>query len=214
MINNKSPAIFGGPYLPYYNSPKPKWYKDLYGTFNGGKYPKTAGAAKDFYLSGGNFIVQRSILEILGGFSPELGMTGNQIGYAEEVMLQIQMRQQWPDKMIYFDPDLYVYHLVAPHKMKLSWRIKQQYYRGKSLAHLTENNPRGIDIFTFCFAFIKTINSIGLSILRGFHFRDIQKYPLNIHWLYEVTSLYFAHLGALIERYARGSTIGARIIHE
>jgi len=40
VIDKKPPVIFGAPYLPYCNSPKPKWDKDSYGTFYGCEYKK------------------------------------------------------------------------------------------------------------------------------------------------------------------------------
>lgn len=205
IVADRSPLAFGGPFLPFYLTPKPEWYKDAYGTFQEGKYAAIAGPANDFNLCGGNFIVQRQVLKELGGFNPQLGMTGNTIAYAEEDELQSRIRQHWPQGLIYFDPQLIIHHLVAERKMRLSWRIHQQFQRGRSLAILFNTRESSKGWLQVGMKSLKTILLIILSLLRGLFHRDTYQFPYYFQWIYEDTALYVAHLGALVERGSHGS---------
>lgn len=104
IIAERSPEIFGGPFLPFYDLPKPDWFKDEYGS------RVLAGAARelDVYetLSGSNFFILRGLLEKHGGFKSEFGMTGNKIAYGEESELQIRIRQADPSVRSFYDPGL------------------------------------------------------------------------------------------------------------
>jgi len=119
IIKEFSPAVFGGPYYGYHNSPKPRWWKDSYGAF---EPSKTAGVlTQGEYLRGGNFFIHRTLLETIGGFDSRYGMAGQKIAYGEETELQRRIRAMRPDELIYYDPKLYVWHLVRPEKMVLRW---------------------------------------------------------------------------------------------
>jgi glucosyl-dolichyl phosphate glucuronosyltransferase len=200
ILEEKAPLALGGPYLPYYTTPKPQWFKDAYGTFFWGQYPSKAGPVSDFHLSGGNFIICRKALEALGGFRLDLGMIGDQIGYAEEDLVQIRAKQCWPDRVIFFDPQLVVHHLVPARKMSISWRIQQQYQRGKSLARLKHSDAVPIELREFILRWIKTVIAIGISFVHGIFLRDKHEYPYCLQWIYEKTSLYWSHLGSLAQR--------------
>jgi glucosyl-dolichyl phosphate glucuronosyltransferase len=201
IIYEKSPLAFGGPYLPDYETTKPTWYKDIYGSYLRGRYPKQAVPAETFNLCGGNLIVKRQILEALGGFKSEFGMVGTQVGYAEEDDLQMRIRQHWPGGLIYFDPDLTVNHLVQPIKMHLSWRIRYEYHWGRSRAILDNKPARRMSFIEFILRASKIGLTIGISYIKGVFFRDRRKYPFFNNWFYEVTAIYFSHLGGLVQRW-------------
>jgi len=117
---------FGGIYLPWYKYGRPKWYRDEYATKpmeRDGTGIITAG-----YVSGGVMAVKKEVLEILGGFSPDIGMSGDRISYGEEVLLQLRMREKGMN--IGFDPELAVYHLVNTYKLRLNWFFKSAYANG------------------------------------------------------------------------------------
>jgi glucosyl-dolichyl phosphate glucuronosyltransferase len=201
IIEEKSPLAFGGIYLPDYEKLKPGWYKDTYGTYLRGRYPKQAGAAENFNLTGCNIVVQRKLLELLGGFEPKLGMAGSTIGYSEEDDLQMRIRQRWPDGLIYFDPELTVNHLIRPVKMRISWRIQHEYQWGRSRAILNNKPARRMSFIEFILRLSKIYLLICLSFIKGFVFRDRSKYPFFNNWFYEVTAIYFSHLGGLVQRW-------------
>jgi hypothetical protein len=66
---------------------------------------------------GMNMFFRTSLLQSIGGFNSDFGMVGKKIGYSEETVAQLFIQQNMPDEIIYYDPLLYVYHLVATYKM-------------------------------------------------------------------------------------------------
>ncbi len=117
---------FGGIFLPWYKYGKPAWYRDRYAT----KPMEREGTGPLFngYASGGVMVVKKSALESLGGFSTDIGMTGEKISYGEEVHLQLRMREN--GMTIGFDPELQIYHLVNHYKLTLGWFMKSAYANG------------------------------------------------------------------------------------
>jgi glucosyl-dolichyl phosphate glucuronosyltransferase len=201
IICENNPDIFGGPYIPYYITKKPKWYKDDYGSFMQGKFPSSKGGVKDFYLCGGNLIIKRKLLITAGGFNVDLGMSGNHIAYAEEGELQKRILQEFPNTKIYFDPELIVLHLVPPHKMRIYWRIRQQFSRGKSLVILNNEKQENMNYLQYWSKLTQKILFVILHFVKGVFFRDYIKFRTINNWIYEQTALYIAHIGALRYRY-------------
>ena len=64
VIEQVHPAAFGGPYYAFYNSPKPAWFKDEYGSHVQGNVARLLHAGE--YLDGGNMFLQANILKSLG----------------------------------------------------------------------------------------------------------------------------------------------------
>lgn len=200
IIRDYSPIAFGGPYFPLYLSQKPKWYKDEYGTFMKGNYPKQPNPVEDFYLCGGNFLVNKNVFKEIGGFNPKLGMNGASLGYSEENELQDRIRVHYPEVMIYFDPNLFIKHYVRPEKMKIIWRFNQQYKLGSSEAIIKSNLFGEISGFKFLIEFIIIILIIIKRLIKGFLFRNRKKYPYFHNWLYEDFSTNFYLIGHLYQR--------------
>lgn len=125
IIYNIRPAVFGGPVRPFYNSKKPKWYRDQYGSLmlNG---PSRELKDNEF-LFGGNIFIKKNLMEKLGGFSTALGMIGKQLGYGEETALLRRIYNEFPEDRIYYDPQLYVLHLVREKKMKWPWIVRHRF---------------------------------------------------------------------------------------
>lgn len=129
VLVEQQPAVLGGPYYAFYDTPKPAWFKDSYGSrvHNQGK---GVLAAEDS-LHGGNLFIRRAQLAELGGFRVDLGMTGGIVAYGEETALLEQLRHSMPGEIIYYAPDLFVYHLVRPEKMAWPRIIRQQFASGR-----------------------------------------------------------------------------------
>lgn len=127
VIDNFDFDAFGGRYVPWYLSPKPKWFSDEYGS-NGYKLKKI-GVLEDDFIDGGVSVFKKKVLESLGGFPTGLGMRGKKISYGEETNLQIKMRKM--EFKIGFDPDLVVEHLVDNYKYDVFWFLKSAYANGR-----------------------------------------------------------------------------------
>lgn len=120
---SRGPQIFGGPFLPFYQSPKPDWFKDAYGSREISPAPRDLAGIET--LSGSNIFILREMLESSGGFSSQFGMSGGRVAYGEETELQLRLKRERPAIKIFYDPALIVYHLVRADKMSIRWQFKQ-----------------------------------------------------------------------------------------
>jgi glycosyltransferase involved in cell wall biosynthesis len=134
VVNQQAPQVCGGPFYPFYLTSKPAWFKDAYGTGSCGDAPRHLTRHESLY--GGNIIFQAKLLEEVGWFDPQFGMAGSKIGYGEETAVQMALWKRCPDLQVYYDPELFVYHLVPGRKMTLSWRLKAAYQMGKTQGFL------------------------------------------------------------------------------
>jgi len=124
-INLNKYDCIGGIFHPWYKYGKPKWYKDRYAS-NIGTLENPEGQR---YAPGGNMIIRREILVELGGFSDQIGMTGQRISYGEETRLQIAMA-----KIGYtfgLDESIQIEHLVARYKLSVWWLTKSAFAIGR-----------------------------------------------------------------------------------
>jgi glycosyltransferase involved in cell wall biosynthesis len=129
IIEERAPGVFGGPYYPFYESPKPAWFLDEFGTRKMAERARPLRPNED--LSGGNLFIRRELLGSMGGFQPDMGMKGGTLAYGEETLLQWQIQRRFPHEVIYYEPDLFVYHLVRADKMSFRWRARQRFAQGR-----------------------------------------------------------------------------------
>lgn len=123
------PAGFGGPYYPFYQTERPAWFKDAYGSMSLGDSPRTLGEGE--YLCGGNMVWRREVLESLGGFDPRLGVSGGRQGAGEETELQRRLRARPDAGAIFYDPGLHLFHLVRAERMRLIPVLRERFSRGR-----------------------------------------------------------------------------------
>lgn len=129
LIERYSPTVFGGPYKATFSSPKPGWFRDIYGESTLGTEPRWLEDGE--YLSGGNFFMRRSVFQEIGGFDPKLGVSGETPGFGEETDLLRRIRMKLPEAGIYYEPELYVFHSVGAKKMQLSWVARIRFADGR-----------------------------------------------------------------------------------
>ncbi len=186
IIRDIKPDIFGGPIYPFYLSNKPPWYKDIYGTHcflgNEPKYLR-----QNEYISGANFIIRKEILDKVGWFNPVLSKVGKKKWYGSETQIQIDAWKDNPSLTAYYDPSLYVYHLVMHDKMSIRWQLTNSYNLGRSLTYLwipqeqiylaRKKSPR---IFFIALTKLLFDASVGIFI------RDRKKYNNWKNYVYEV----------------------------
>lgn len=205
IIDRQAPQIFGGPYFPFYNSPKPGWFKDEYGTNFMGDTARSLRV--DEYLSGGNLFIQRSLLKALGGFNPELGMSGKKVAYGEETILIRQARKMIPGINVYYDPRLYVYHLVQPDKMRLSKVFLRSFAEGRYIFLTFSAGERR-------FTIRHALGLIGMPFLilyeaiLGVIFRNRKTYPYYQNYYYEHLFHRMIVFGRLYERLRQSTSSG------
>lgn len=183
VIREHSPEALGGPHRAFFDQPKPAWFKESYGS----RFPaEKPGPLERGFLIGNNFFVRRDVFTQVGGFDPRFGMTGNTIAYAEEVHLQHRIRDHIPGAVIYYDPEILIYHLVRLEKHTLWWRLSssfassRDYYRSHAGedAHLSTILGNTVKLF-----------SEFLALGFKFIFRDRRQFPFWQNFIYEQVRL-------------------------
>lgn len=201
VIERLSPDVFGGPYFAGYYTPKPRWFKDSYGSHRPGN---EARALKNdcFQLHEGNFFLRRTLLETLGGFDPSLGPVGQKMSYGEGAALLRLIHDTMSDQLIYYDPRLYVYHLVRPEKMTMRWLMRSSFDRGRGIHRVfihSDSPPSGRR--RLMKPGIRILLAIAVDLARSVLRRDRTQYPYVQNYLYENTFRYVQKLGSLYEQY-------------
>lgn len=203
VIEQVHPSAFGGPYYAFYNSPKPAWFKDEYGSHVQGVVARSLKI--DEYLCGGNMFLRLDILSKLGGFNTEFGMKGDKYSYGEETELFHRLRSVFPDSLIYYDPALFVYHLVRAEKMKLMKVLRMSFDQGRDYAKFIEHipNPKTQRLaFQVVEILLKNVKSFSWDVV----WRDRNLYPFHQNFLYEVSFELVMDLGFSIGR-LRGKVV-------
>jgi len=194
IIDQLSPAAFGGPYYAFYKSPKPYWWKDSYSSFEQSLTPRSLR----------RLFIRRWLLEAIGGFDSRYGMVGQKLAYGEETDLQKRIRATRPDELIYYDPKLYVWHLVRPEKMILRWILTSYFIAGRYSYHIFQGNTHQASRLPRVRLFVQAV----ITALRFFaEFfgailkRDRKRFPYFQNYLYENTLEHLQTLGFIYERY-------------
>lgn len=128
---HSKPGVFGGPHLPFYITPPPRWLPGDLGRFWQGDRV-IALPWQRCTLIGCNFITHRAVFEAVGGFDPNLGVYGQEVRYGEETMFYRKaLELGFP---VHYTPAPVVEHLVRPEKYRLGWHAASLVELGKSLA--------------------------------------------------------------------------------
>jgi len=205
-IERISPGAFGGPIYAFFNSPRPRWYKNTYGSYEPLKEPRILRGNDSLYIKGGNMCFRRILLEALGGFDVTLGMSGKNLAYNEETELILRMVAAFPNEVIYYHPDLYLYHLVREEKMRLLWYFHAWFAIGQysvccaDFLQVDTQSQLGKQILRH---FVNTIKHLG----RGLLCRDRIRYPYFQNYLYERGFVHLKKLGQLTAQYARKNNV-------
>ncbi len=159
IINNEKPDIFGGPIYPFYVTEKPEWFKDQYEIR---LEQQESGFMKGGTLSGSNIIFKKTLLENYGGFDPNLGMKGKNLGYGEETVLVKKAFNE--NKKIYYSLDLIVEHIVLEFKMNILYFMLKAFkgsYESivvkneKNISYLDEFISKTKDMFKYIEKYLK-----------------------------------------------------------
>jgi len=198
VIRDQAPDLFGGPIYPFFETSKPDWFKEAYGTFTVLGESRFLASA-DEYLSGSNLFVRRRLLDEIGGFEPSLGMKGRKIGYGEETVLIRRVRLRFPSCRIYYAADLFNYHLVRQEKMGFEWQLHQRFAQGRDSYHIFNDGvhrvaPRHV------LGFLALPIIISLEATLGVLLRDRHAYPYTQNYYYERVFQRIATLGKIYER--------------
>jgi glucosyl-dolichyl phosphate glucuronosyltransferase len=186
--NRFAEDIIGGPYLPFYTTPKPAWMHDQYLTLSWGDEARRLGERE--HLFGGNMAWPVELLRKVGGFSTAIGRVGSNREYGEET--EIQMRAEKAGACRWFDPQLFNFHHVPASHMRASWFVKSRWYHGKAKGRIflrdlvkTDRRPP----FRVAGTWYRSASRHGLSIfgrLLLLPVRDRTRYPGYQNYIIEV----------------------------
>jgi glycosyltransferase involved in cell wall biosynthesis len=165
-------AAFGGRFNHWYLEPPPAWLVQQQGV---GTFPGHANAfgilPADEYLIGCFFGVKVDTILSLGGFDPELGMKGKEVGWADETELQYRLRMNGFE--VYYAPELVIEHLVQPWKCTFLGQLKFAYSHGVG-SRLAEPDAKAFGVFEYLLeVFRVAFIVLPVTLLRwGFKHRN------------------------------------------
>lgn len=195
VVNHIHPEAFGGPYYAFYNTPKPRWFKDEYGSHVQGEVARSLKSNE--YLDGGNMFIRRDLLALHGGFQIDMGMKGSKIAYGEETHFFKQARGADPKFVLFYDPAIMIYHLVRKDKMNL-WAVPKRFFSSGMYSTRIDGAHKQIRSKVFLHILQSGLQFL-FSFFRGFITRNKSKYPYIENYLYEVAFVWFFELGSLVE---------------
>lgn len=128
------PSIaLGGVIRPMYDGKKPEWFRDSYESDIKGDTNRYLKSGETF--SGSNMILRKEYIPKFGGFNIDIGMKGKYMSVGEETSLFELMWDTYKKekKLFFYSPYLIVYHRVAPHRLRVSYRLKRNLIAGQAL---------------------------------------------------------------------------------
>jgi hypothetical protein len=141
---------------------------------------------------------------MIGGFNIKYGMSGKNIDFGEESELQRRIGAALPNELIYYDPELYIYHLVRPEKMSWRYIIYSRFVGGRNIYKVfgtdTTKETSLLQIklpVVAAFTIFRFFVSLVVGVVRF----DRKRYPYLQNYFYEKTFGYVQKLGFIFERY-------------
>lgn len=189
IISEHRPDIFGGPAYPIFPSGKPDWYKDEYGVR--GDMGETGWLTKGFII-GTNIFFRRDLLIEYGGFDPNLGMKGDNIGYHEETKLIHRAFAEY--RKVYYSKELAVRDLIPDYKRSLAFFIYARYKSGRDRVILDSNAA----IETDPIELVRQVDQLFRDFDHALMKRDIEKYPYPENYVVEKMRPMFVDMGKRI----------------
>ncbi|NJB86141.1 glycosyltransferase involved in cell wall biosynthesis [Lewinella marina] len=123
-------AALGGEVRHWFLTTPPRWlvryYNKPYRPVGQTEYGELKG---EEYLIGCLIAVRKSAWEAVGGFSDSVGMHGKEVGRGDEDEFQLRLRAA--NYKIYYDPEIYIDHLVQPYKYTLKGQLQLAYASGR-----------------------------------------------------------------------------------
>jgi glycosyltransferase involved in cell wall biosynthesis len=133
--------LFGGPYRPYYPTPKPDWFLDVFMTRDFGPAAKFLDRDHPY---GMNMIWRRAVVEELGGFSIGLGLHGRGLRRGDETELVLRARTTLLRFRVYYDPRISVRTAVRPELFSLRYWARRMFAQGRIAREVRGSSAAGL----------------------------------------------------------------------
>lgn len=181
---------FGGPILPFYTTPKPDWIKEDYEIRR--NRPNAGFLTKGQTFSGSNMVWKKSVVEVLGGFNPEVGIRGDELILGEETLLFDRLWDTHKPNL-YYSPDLVVYHWVPEQKMKIRYRLKRALANGLTMGKIETRNISLFRKIPFLFKHLGwSFLNMGRAVIHVGRHRRVQ------HWVVEEIGPVLMEFGSVL----------------
>lgn len=131
-------SIFGGPFFPYFHSSPPGWLPDEFGRFWQGDEVVQL-PYQNYWLAGGNMVLNRSVCDTIGLFDGKIGMKGGQLGYGGETFFYEKALTHGLE--VYYAPEVVMDHLVREDKFEITWHLRSAFSRGKAAMMRNRKSP-------------------------------------------------------------------------
>jgi glycosyltransferase involved in cell wall biosynthesis len=131
-------GCFGGPVLPQWTGPVPRWLTEeqwsALGVQNHSQEPFRADEARPVCLIGANLVIRRRVLEEVGPFDPAVQRVGNGIGSTEDHEYH---RRIWAAGHYgIYDPSLRVGAVVTGDRLVKRYHRKWHFGHGRHIARM------------------------------------------------------------------------------
>jgi glycosyltransferase involved in cell wall biosynthesis len=183
--------LFGGPYRPFYPTPKPDWFHDAFMSRDFGPVAKFLDHDSPY---GMNMIWRRAVVEQLGGFSTALGLHGRGLRRGDETELVLRARGTLPRFRVYYDPRISVRTAVRPELFSLRYWAARKFEQGRITREVGGSASPGLSWRWPVRAVGAIGGMIGTTIAAPFRRRA--KHPRVKSYLLARTLPYLFHLGS------------------
>jgi glycosyltransferase involved in cell wall biosynthesis len=195
VIQQEQPDLCGGPYFPYYITPKPAWFLDRYNSNYMGEAPHCLQERE--FLSGTNMVWRRSMIEQLGGFKLGVGLRGRGVARDDETKLIVRARKEIPNFKAFYHPGIIVYHLTRPERFSLWYWVRRNFTQGRFSHEIWGASRQSYStcqaVIHFFLFIIKVVAKTALAFVR----RDKNAYPYWQNYWHERMLPHIYWLGVL-----------------
>ena len=193
-IARHAPDVFGGPFVPFYRSPKKAWFADHLGA----AHTDLRDGLQPFgtCFSGGNMGWRCGLLKSFGGFDPALGIAGGRLRLGEETALQMAMWQANPQTQFVFSAQMHMTHYVSPQKMTLRYIFQRNFIYGWQLADINHDDPM---LGQPSWALARDAR-FGIPLIARLLIRDRRLYPYWKSFAAAYLSLHAIAVGVIVRR--------------
>ena len=125
-LAQNEPDFFGGPLYPLYLDPKPDWFPE---SLEIRKKADRSGFHNSIVLTGANYGVKKSVLDMVGGFNPRYGMSGGKVGMLEErLVIETYRRLVPPERQkIYYGLDHFILNQTPARRMTAGFQCRRMF---------------------------------------------------------------------------------------
>ncbi|MGB1249197.1 MAG: glycosyltransferase [Candidatus Promineifilaceae bacterium] len=208
IVDQYAPVVFGGDVGAFYESQRPRWWREAYSADFCHTYGAPARWLSDGKcVVGGNMFVQREALEHVNGFDPNFGMHGDTVHFGEEDDLVARLSNHHQMPFVYYDSELSVSHLVRPEKLTILRRYRTQIARSYAWMMINQQQPAHFSRRTAALFYLYLCKTAVTETLNAIFLRDKTKYPHWQNYLYQSKLLIEGshHLGLLKAQRSRSN---------